>query len=60
MTVFRMIATLLVPMALCTSAMAQHENLLLNLTKIQDGVKSKRVSSYDKSGGNNDRFEGID
>jgi hypothetical protein len=32
---------------------------LLQLSKIQDGVKTKRVSSYDRSGGNNDRFENI-
>ena len=31
----------------------------LELARLQKGVKSKRVSSYDKSGGNNDRLEGI-
>jgi len=32
---------------------------LADLAKIQQDVKSKRISSYDKSGGNNDRFENI-
>jgi hypothetical protein len=31
----------------------------LELSKIKSGIKSKRVSSYDKTGGNNDRFEKI-
>jgi hypothetical protein len=35
------------------------ESALLDLTRIQDGVRSKRISSYDRSGGNNDRFENI-
>ncbi|RPI02414.1 MAG: DUF2961 domain-containing protein [Calditrichaeota bacterium] len=32
---------------------------LYSLAKIQNDVKSKRVSSYDRSGGNNDRMEKI-
>ncbi len=32
---------------------------LFELAKIKSDIKSKRVSSYDKSGGNNDRFEHI-
>lgn len=32
---------------------------LYNLAKIQENVKSKRISSYDRSGGNNDRMEKI-
>jgi hypothetical protein len=32
---------------------------LLDLARIQDGVHSRRVSSYDRSGGNNDRFEDV-
>ncbi len=32
---------------------------LRKLTEIRDGVKTKRVSSYDRSGGNNDRIEHI-
>jgi len=35
------------------------ENALLDLARIQEGVKSKRISSYDRTGGNNDRFERI-
>lgn len=31
----------------------------LELSRLQKGVKTRRVSSYDKSGGNNDRLEGI-
>ncbi|HOW67625.1 MAG TPA: DUF2961 domain-containing protein [Candidatus Paceibacterota bacterium] len=34
-------------------------NDLGSLTMIRSGVKSKRISSYDRSGGNNDRFENI-
>ena len=32
---------------------------LYSLAKIQQGMKSKRISSYDRSGGNNDRLEHI-
>ena len=32
---------------------------LYELAKIQSGVTTKRVSSYDRTGGNNDRFEHI-
>ncbi len=32
---------------------------LYDLARIKTGVKSKRISSYDRSGGNNDRFEHI-
>jgi len=32
---------------------------LFELAKIQKGLTTKRVSSYDRSGGNNDRFEHI-
>lgn len=35
------------------------ESMLLDLTRIESNVKSKRVSSFDRSGGNNDRFENI-
>src|SRR6056297_1103039 len=34
-------------------------NALSDLAKIKEDVKSKRVSSYDTTGGNNDRFEHI-
>ncbi|MFC2123537.1 glycoside hydrolase family 172 protein [Bacteroidota bacterium] len=39
---------------------AQINNDLMDLAKVKQGVKSKRISSYDRSGGNNDRFEGIE
>jgi len=39
---------------------AQNRNDLLELTQIKENIKSKRISSYDKSGGNNDRYENID
>ncbi|MFH1965029.1 MAG: DUF2961 domain-containing protein, partial [Acidobacteriota bacterium] len=42
-----------------TAAAQSDANIMSDLAKIKTGVKSKRVSSYDKSGGNNDRFENI-
>jgi hypothetical protein len=49
-----------VALGLATSAWAQAPGApTLELARLQKGVKSKRVSSYDKSGGNNDRLEGI-
>ncbi len=35
------------------------ETSLFSLARIQQGVQSRRISSYDRSGGNNDRFEHI-
>ncbi len=35
------------------------QSALENITTIQQGVKSKRISSFDRSGGNNDRMENI-
>ena len=32
---------------------------MYSLARIKNGIKSKRVSSYDTSGNNNDRFENI-
>ena len=32
---------------------------LLEITQIKEGVKSKRISSYDQTGGNKDRIEHI-
>ena len=34
-------------------------NELGDLATIKQGLKTKRISSYDRSGGNNDRFENI-
>jgi len=39
---------------------AQDRDVLAGLAMIQEGVKSKRISSYDVTGGNNDRFEKIE
>ena len=36
------------------------QSALEDLTTIKEGVKSLRISSYDQSGGNNDRFENIE
>jgi hypothetical protein len=44
---------------LCSVSPAVGPNDLADLARIQNGVKTKRVSSYDRSGGNNDRFEAI-
>ncbi len=42
------------------TALAQGvDGTLLDLTRIKDDARSKRVSSFDRSGGNNDRFENI-
>jgi D-arabinan exo alpha-(1,3)/(1,5)-arabinofuranosidase (non-reducing end) len=50
----------LVVFALAAPAFAQGAGSpTLELARLQKGVKSKRVSSYDKTGGNNDRLEGI-
>lgn len=34
-------------------------NDLMGLTQIQENIKTKRISSFDQTGGNNDRFEKI-
>jgi hypothetical protein len=40
-------------------ARSQSNDGLIGLAKIEQNVKSKRISSYDRSGGNNDRYEHI-
>lgn len=40
-------------------AQQPNSNMLLDLARIQEGVQSKRVSSYNRSGANADRFENI-
>jgi len=42
----------------CTASFSQ--TTLENITRIKEGHRSKRISSYDDSGGNNDRFENIE
>jgi len=44
---------------LCSASLAAGLDDLAGLARIKSGVKTKRVSSYDRSGGNNDRFERI-
>jgi hypothetical protein len=34
-------------------------NDMFSIAQIKNGIKSKRISSYDTSGNNNDRFENI-
>jgi len=57
------LAVAIVPlMALAPAAPVQAQGAgtpTLELARLQKGVKTRRVSSYDKSGGNNDRLEGI-
>ena len=35
------------------------EGVFQDLAQIRSGVRSKRISSFDRTGGNNDRFERI-
>ena len=42
----------------CSSAQSL-DNDLYSLAQLRKGVKSKRISSFDTTGGNNDRFENI-
>ncbi|MBP7053407.1 MAG: DUF2961 domain-containing protein [Phycisphaerae bacterium] len=44
---------------LCSTSLAAGPDDLAGLARIRSGVKTQRVSSYDRSGGNNDRFEHI-
>ena len=45
---------------LSNPAFTQVNNDLMNIARITDGLKNKRISSFDQSGGNNDRFENIE
>ncbi len=54
------IGLLTVCLAIPTSAQCQGvEGMFTDLARVRDGVRSKRVSSFDRTGGNNDRFEQI-
>jgi hypothetical protein len=56
----KIILALIVIGTLVSSIQAwENQSLFLDLAKIQEGVKSKRISSFDQSGGNEDRFESI-
>jgi len=51
---------LLIPVLMVINGLSQNTGGdLFNLATIKSGVKSKRISSYDRSGGNNDRIEHI-
>ena len=51
---------LVLAVAHCTTSKAQQVGSdLFDLAKIREGVKSKRISSHDRTGGNNDRIEHI-
>ena len=53
-----LMAALLMVLPVLTSQV-KAQSALDNITTIKKGVKSLRISSYDRSGGNNDRFENI-
>ena len=55
----RKIHLLSVTLLITSILFAQVPSELMSLAKIQTGIKSKRISSSDKSGGNNDRVEHI-
>ena len=52
-----LIVIMLLPFSIST---LRTQSALENITTIKEGVKSKRISSYDQTGGNNDRFENIE
>jgi hypothetical protein len=54
--VLALAAVLLAPTILGAQAV---EGTLVDLARLKDGTTSKRVSSFDRTGGNNDRFENI-
>ena len=56
----RAICLLVVVLVIPLTGLAQGvESPLFELARMKQGVKSNRVSSFDRSGGNNDRFENI-
>ena len=44
----------------CSLIPLRAQSALADIATIKEGVKSKRISSFDRSGGNNDRFENIE
>jgi hypothetical protein len=54
-----MILRLALGLALVTALGAQEENDFTSLARIRPGVKSRRVSSYDRAGGNGDNVSGV-
>lgn len=59
MSIHRLCAAVLSAAVAWTAAAQPGNDMLTDLARIKDGMKSKRVSSYDRSGNNNDRFERI-
>ncbi len=55
-----LILVVLLSLALGEPAAGRERGELSDLARIQTDVKTKRISSYDRTGGNNDRFENID
>jgi len=55
-TLLILVVLMLLPFSINT---IRAQSALENITTIKQGVKSKRISSFDRSGGNNDRFENI-
>jgi len=60
MMMMRLVIVMVMVAGIATRAHAQAtESMLLDLARIKHGMSSKRVSSFDRSGGNNDRLTGI-
>jgi hypothetical protein len=53
------IVVVLLSLTLTGPAAGRQGGELADLARIQTDVKTKRISSYDRTGGNNDRFENI-
>jgi len=56
---FAVLATLLLVSESLAAGAAGHGSDLFGLARVRSDMRSKRISSYDRSGGNNDRFEHI-
>ena len=60
MTKHLAIGLLAIGLSLPSSTAAQDPgSLMSDLARIRDGVRTRRISSFDRTGGNNDRFEAI-
>jgi hypothetical protein len=55
----QLLAALLMLLPFCMQSI-HAQTALENITTIKQGIKSLRISSFDRSGGNNDRFENIE
>ncbi len=54
--IFCLVFTMLIPALVLSQGVSVD---LMDLARLQDGVRSERISSFDTTGGNNDRFENI-